>query len=148
MQAKLYDDSVEVMAGDIYLDTRGSEDILYRVVFVDENRVLLKSDIMMERVSTRHYRCDIRKDFERYVRTGRYKEQAESDDAPVMPHDVQAEEYEWGEVEGIGSKTEQSLYDAGVRTDHDVETTDDKKMIELYGMSQRKLELMKEHINW
>lgn len=136
----------EVEKGQIYTDTRSNDDVLYRVVYADDYRVLLRSNKILDRIGTRHYRCDKRGDFERYLTAGRYERRENEADAPSMPSEVEAEEQVWSDVSGVGEKTERKLYEAGIKTDHDLRSTDDEKVIDVYGMSEAKLERLYDSI--
>jgi len=148
MSATLLDeqDSIEVETGEIISDTRSNDETLYRVVYADDSRVLLRSNEHLKQTGNRHYRCDFREEYENYVMEGRYKRQEDSADAPSMPSQVDAQEMNWSEVEYVGEKTEQKLYKAGIKTDHDLRESDDDYVVEVYGMSEAKLERMKEFI--
>jgi hypothetical protein len=64
-----------------------------------------------------------------------------------MPKAIEAEEIEWAEVSGVGAKTQEKLYENNIMTDIDLETIPDEEIIEVYGMSEAKLERMREYAN-
>jgi len=133
--------------GDLIQDTRSNSDELLRLVYVDDCRVLMRSNHRHEQTGRRVYRSDYVDTFEDYVESGRYQPAEECDEAPSMPSKVDAEEIQWSEVDGIGSTTEEKLREAGITTDHDIATTDDNFICDVYGMSSKKLERIKNYIN-
>ena len=132
--------------GSLIKDTRSNSDELLRVVYADDCRILMRSNKRHQQTGRRAYRSDFVDTFEEYVESGRYKPAEETADAPSMPAKVAAEEQEWSEIDGIGAKTERLLRENGITTDHDVATTDDSFIIDVYGMSEAKLERMKKFV--
>jgi len=130
---------------ELFQDTRSNGDTIYRVVHIDDCRVLARSNEHLKQTGRRHYRCDFRDHFDSYVIEGRYESVEESENAPAKPEQVEATEYDWSEISGIGKKTNQKLREAGVKTDHDLASMDDSKIIEVYGMSELKLDKMWTH---
>lgn len=131
---------------ELFQDTRSNSDVIFRVVHLDNCRVLSRSNQHLKRTGRRHYRCDFRDDFDNYVIEGRYEPVEESEEAPSMPSEVEATEIDWSEVKGVGAKTNTKLHEAGVKTDHDLRSVDDSQIVAVYGMSDGKLDRMKEHI--
>lgn len=87
----------EVKEGQVYGDTRHKpedgedwpEKGVYRLVYVDEHVVLMKSNEWTERTNQRLYRQETRATFEDNAGAGRYKLLDESTHAPPMPDDLQ-----------------------------------------------------------
>lgn len=139
-------DEVEVEPGQVIADIRSGDSTLYRVVYADDSRVLLRSNKHLEQTGERHYRCDFRDTFDQYVIEGRYERRENSAEAPSMPAETTATEMDWSEVDYVGEGTEEKLYEAGIKTDRDLREADDDYVIEVYGMSEAKLKRMKEFI--
>jgi len=98
-----------VDVGTIFADTAQGDETLYRVVYLDDSRLLARPNKLLERTNNRHYRYCLRSEFNAYVREGRYELREESADAPAMPSEVNAEEIGWSDAPGVGEKTEQKL---------------------------------------
>jgi predicted flap endonuclease-1-like 5' DNA nuclease len=140
-------DSIDVEPGVVISDTRGGNDsVLYRVVYADDCRVLMRSNKHHKRTGDRHYRNDFREQFEQYMISGRYERRPDNAEAPSMPSEADAEEMEWSELRGIGAGTQEKLREAGIKTDMDLREADDSYVVEIYSMSEVKLDRMKEFI--
>lgn len=82
--------SHEIVAGQLYEDARyeNLDDAPdWRIVYVDENRVLLRSNQDLEKADGVDYRYENRANFEEEVGAGRFKLVDDVADAPPMPEE-------------------------------------------------------------
>ena len=136
-------------AGELFTDTR--TEALFRLVYVDDQRVLGRSNQQLSRSTRQSYVYEFRDQFESNVDAGRYKLVDESTvpsgiDAPSMPQETNGIEMQWADISGIGEKTALKLREEGIKTNLDVERVPDDEITAVYGMSERKLEKMKEFV--
>jgi hypothetical protein len=88
---------VEPKVDDLYGDSRyenddGTFDEKYRIVYCDDEVVLLRSNNHVNRSSgynSKHYRMEKRDRFEKEAGSGRYKKVSESSDAPPKTDEIQ-----------------------------------------------------------
>lgn len=136
-------------AGELFTDNR--TDSLFRLVYVDDQRVLARSNQQLSRSTRQSYLYEFRDQFEMNVDSGRYKLVDESSvpsgmDAPSMPQNTNGTEMQWDDISGIGEKTALKLREEGIKTNLDVQRVPDDEITAVYGMSERKLEKMKEFV--
>jgi predicted flap endonuclease-1-like 5' DNA nuclease len=136
-------------AGELFKDTR--TDALLRLVYVDDQRVLGRTNQQLSRSTRQSYVYEFRDQFESNVDAGRYKLVDESTvpsgiDAPSMPQKTNGTEMQWADINGVGEKTALKLREEGIKTNLDVHRVEDNEITAVYGMSERKLEKMKEFI--
>lgn len=137
--------------GNIYKDARYGT-VYCRLIYLTPQVAVLKTNESRNRKTGDVHRFEDRDDFNRMVHAGRLSQVYEDEipdgiEAPQMPAEKQAEQVDFTEVDGVGSRTAEALNDAGVSTDLDLERVDDEEIIECYGMSERKLENIREYIN-
>ena len=140
---KILVDNIEV--GNLYQTSR-DESKYGRLVHLSQAYVL-KMNWSDARTNRTVHRFGGRNDFEKQVKAGRLKEVNPEDvpedvTVPLMPADDSAVEIDWTEIEGVGSKTDSKLREAGVGTDQDLAERDNSELIEIYGMSEAKLDRM------
>jgi len=138
-------DSIDVETGMVISDTRSSGSTLYRIMYVDQFRVLMRSNEHNARTGRRHYRTDFRDEFDEYLRLGRYEQRPEEQYAETVSSD--GEEVAWSDVDGVGKKTEAKLRESGIEVAADLHVTPDSDLISVYGMSEAKLSRLKEFVN-
>lgn len=128
--------------GDLLVDTRNSEPVQFRLLYIDENIAVLKGNSRNTRSGDVRHWMERRREFDKYVEAGRLKPGDESADSPAMPGSKQAVEMDWTEIDGVGTKTADGLRSAGIETDRDAQRAGSDKLLEIYGMSERIIENM------
>jgi len=136
--------SIDVETGVVLSDTRSSGSTLYRVMYVDQFRVLMRSNEHNARTGRRHYRTDFRDKFDECLRLGRYEQRPEEEYARTISGGE--DEVAWSAVDGVGEKTETKLRENGIEVASDLHVTPDSDLISVYGMSEAKLEKIKEFV--
>ena len=141
----------QIEEGNLYKDAR-YRTVYCRLIYLTTQVAVLKTNQSSNRQAGDSHRFEDREQFNRMVQAGRLSPVEEDDipadvDVPLMPVDQKAETIEFEEVDGVGSRTAEALNDAGISTDIDLQQTDDEEIIECYGMSERKLENIREYIN-
>lgn len=80
----------DIEVGQVYTDARHEDDDYderLRIVYVDDERVLLRSNKQLTQAAHLRYMCEFRDTFEENVGSGRYKLVDEPDDPPITPTD-------------------------------------------------------------
>jgi len=141
----------QIAEGNLYKDARYGT-IYCRLIYLTPQVAVLKTNESKNRKTGDVHRFEDRDDFNRMVSSGRLSQVSEDEipdgiEAPQMPAEKQAEQVDFTEVDGVGDRTAEALNDAGISTDLDLQRVDDQEIIECYGMSERKLENIREYIN-
>jgi hypothetical protein len=141
-----YSDSVSVEETDLYVDTR-TDDTMYRVVYTDDDRTLLRSNVVLQQNGQQHYKTEFTDTLAEQIGAGRYESADECPESPVMPGAIDAEEQVWDNVTGVGEKTYRKLLNAGIETDFDLKQRDDDDLVDIETMSEAKLKRLKDYAN-
>jgi hypothetical protein len=125
----------EPAVGDIYETSR---DDVYQVLYIDDQMVLLR-DSDEGRNGDNIHRMERRVNFTKEVDAGFFEHQ------PDSSLDMMDEaERDWTDVDLIGAKTAENLYDAECKTGLDIQQADDDELLEVSGVGMAGLQNLKE----
>jgi hypothetical protein len=127
---------VDPEVGQIYESNRKDE--FYQILYLDEQIVMYRCD-WKGRTGTNVHRIEKRTEFEDLIASGFFIHRPDSD-----LNLTSFEKEDWSEVDYIGEKTEQAMYDEGIETVLDVRKTDEAALLMIDGLGAKGLENLQE----
>lgn len=124
----------QIRAGQVYADSRTDDEV--QLVYLDNDHVLLKD------TTDKKARLLQRRDFEKYVGSGRYEAVGEVETTGEAAYTA----VDFTKISGVGKKTARALQATGYATAEDVLRADRDELLAVKGVGQSNLDNIFEFI--